>query len=177
MRERQAPRVSPAKLSTGIQIALLLLLVNPITFAELKPGSRAPAFKERSVSGRQIDSRELSTGVVLLDFWSTWAKPCEKAMPQWESLHRKYRGKGLVVIGVAMDEDPKPVIPFLKSKGISYEVLLDTHGKVANAYNVREQPTTYLIDRQGIIRYVYTGYKPGLETVVEQNILLLLKAK
>jgi len=48
---------------------------------------------------------------------------------------------------------------------------------VSDSYSVREQPTTYLIDRQGIIRYVYPGYKPGLEKTVEQNVLLLLKRK
>jgi len=159
------------------QTMVLVLSLSAVVLAELKPGTRAPSFREKDVNGRVVDSKQLSADAMLLDFWSTWAKPCETAMPQWESLHRKYRGKGLVVIGVAMDEDPKLVAPYLKKRSISYEVLLDAHGKVSDSYSVREQPTTYLIDRQGIIRYVYPGYKPGLEKTVEQNVLLMLKRK
>lgn len=154
-----------------------LFLATAGGWAELQPGRQAPPIKEKNVEGQMISSSQFHGGAAMLDFWVTWAKPCAEAMPEWQKLNLKYGSKGLVVVGICMDEDPRPVRPYLKQKGITYENLLDAQGKIAEAYKVREQPTTYLIDRHGIIRYVYPGYKSGLEKIVEQNIQSLLREK
>lgn len=173
----EVPRRGPHCRGAAATVVSCLLAVGVTAQAELQRGSAAPPFRARNVEGLSVVSGQLKANVAILDFWTTWAKPCGDAMQQWEKLHQKYSGQGLLVIGIAMDEDPKPVKPFLKQKGITYQILLDADGRISERYKVKEQPTTYIIDRRGIIREVFPGYKTGLEKIVEQNLVNLLKEK
>ncbi len=95
--------------------------------------------------------------VVLVDFWATWCRPCQMSTPILVRIADRYRARGLVVMGVNVDEgSPEMVGPFMRHFGITYPVLYDD-GQAQSAYSIRALPTAVLIDRQGRIRRVHTG--------------------
>ncbi len=95
--------------------------------------------------------------VLLVDFWATWCRPCQASTPILVRLANRYRARGLVVMGVNVDEGaPDMVGPFMRHFGVTYPVLYDD-GQVQSAYAIRALPTAVLIDRQGRIRHVHTG--------------------
>ncbi|MBI3753715.1 MAG: TlpA family protein disulfide reductase [Deltaproteobacteria bacterium] len=115
-----------------------------------KPVS-APDFTLNTLDGKKVSLKDFRGKVVFLNFWATWCPPCTFEMPSIESLHRKFKDKGLVVVAVNSEEGAKKVNNFIKKKGYTFLVLLDTDGSVANdSYKAIGFPTTYLIDRRGL---------------------------
>ena len=93
----------------------------------------------------------------MLNFWATWCPPCKQEMPDIEKAYQKYRGEGLVVLGVDQMEDLDTVQKFVKQNGYSWTFLLDSDGEASKVYRASALPTTYFVDRQGIIRDVQVG--------------------
>jgi thiol-disulfide isomerase/thioredoxin len=89
--------------------------------------------------------------VVFLNFWATWCGPCRVEMPSMEALYNKYNDKGLEILAVNSGEDQATVSSFLKNEGFSFPVLLDLDGRVGLNYGLQAIPTTFLIDRDGMI--------------------------
>jgi peroxiredoxin/outer membrane lipoprotein-sorting protein len=113
-------------------------------------GKPAPDFALPDLDGRQIRLSALRGKPVLLEFWATWCKPCQNAMPVIEMIHRSLAGKGLVVLAVD-DEPPEVSGPFLKRFGYTLDTLVDSRKEAANAYHVYGIPTLVLIDQAGKI--------------------------
>jgi thiol-disulfide isomerase/thioredoxin len=136
-------------------------------------GKPAPGFQIPAVSRAVGDvSLEQYRGkVVLLDFWATWCGPCLAIMPHIDELQKKYRDKGLVVIGITT-EDPKVVDGWKESTGrtVSYELLADLSAQANRDYGVTNLPTTVLIGRDGKVRHVEVGADPegGVATLAAQ---------
>lgn len=97
--------------------------------------------------------------VVLLNFWATWCPPCVREMPSMEKLHQQVNAENFKVIAVNQMEDVDQVFAFTGQLDIypSFEILFDKTSKVSQDYAVRGLPTTYLIDKQGNIRYRAVG--------------------
>ena len=97
--------------------------------------------------------------VVLLDVWATWCEPCRDALPLYEQLAREYGSKGLKVYALNVDEDPRAIPAFLQETKLGLPILVDENAKVAErALKVRMMPTTFLVDRQGVVRFVHEGF-------------------
>jgi thiol-disulfide isomerase/thioredoxin len=115
----------------------------------------APSFNLKTPSGDFINLESLKGKVVLVDFWATWCKPCIASMPDVQKLHEKYQSKGLMVLGVSIDDDgPKKVVPFLaKSKTkFTYPILLDPTGAAWKAWGVKVIPFLALVKDGQIIQ-------------------------
>ncbi|QRN94985.1 TlpA family protein disulfide reductase [Archangium violaceum] len=97
--------------------------------------------------------------VVLLDVWATWCEPCRDALPMYEDLAKHYASRGLKVYALNVDEDARAIPTFLKETKVSLPVLLDANAEVSEkVLRVRLMPTTVLIDRKGMVRYVHEGF-------------------
>jgi thiol-disulfide isomerase/thioredoxin len=97
--------------------------------------------------------------VVLLDVWATWCEPCRDALPIYEDLAKHYASRGLKVYALNVDEDSRAIPPFLKETKVSLPILVDANAEVADkVLRVRSMPTTLLIDRKGVVRYVHEGF-------------------
>jgi peroxiredoxin len=91
-------------------------------------------------------------------------------------LHEKYNKKGLAVVGIAVDDNgAEAVKPFAKEHGLKYNLLLDPETTTAKKYGIRPIPTTFLIDRQGVIRYIHVGFALDTAKQIEIEINELLK--
>jgi peroxiredoxin/outer membrane lipoprotein-sorting protein len=119
-------------------------------------GKHAPDFALSDLQNKPLDLGELKGKVVLLDFWATWCVPCRAELPNLELLHRDFKDKGLLVLGVDAEE-PKDQMAFMEKFGYTFRSLVDPNDKVKNLYNVGGIPTTVLIDKEGNIQMFDTG--------------------
>ncbi len=148
-------------------VALLFLLgaswtwLNRVPESNAAPSASAPAphadftappFTLKSTTGDQFDLASLKGKVVLVNFWATWCPPCRAEMPAIDQIYRANRDSGLVVLGVNQAEDPVAVQSFASQFNLSFPILLDLDGAVNARYNIGALPTTFIIDRKGIIR-------------------------
>jgi peroxiredoxin len=122
-------------------------------------------------------TQHIGQGPVLINFWATWCIPCRAEMKQLKKLYKKYRGKGLQIVSISID-DPKTVSRVkgtVKSNRYPFTVLLDTNGEVFKLYQGLNPPLSVLIDRKGQVVSSFTGYRKGDEAKLEKEILSLLK--
>ena len=150
-------------LSTAL--ALSLLLTAPILRAvdDFKPAP-APAWQLKDVNGMVVRFDQFKGKVVVLDFWATWCAPCRSEIPGYIALQEKYAKAGLVMVGVSLDrEGPEVVKKFMTDQKINYQIVLGDE-KIAEAFGgVEAIPTTFIIDRQGTLRYRKVGAMPAGE--------------
>jgi len=109
--------------------------------------------------------------VVFLNFWATWCGPCRSEMPSMESVYKKFADKGLEILAVNCAEDRATVSSYMKNEGFTFPALLDLDGRVSSNYGVQSIPTTFLIDRDGMIVMRLVGSidwdSPKIHTALE----------
>lgn len=160
------------RIPAGIS-ALILIAVTTVT-AGIKQ-SAAPDFTLKSVEGENLKLSEYRGEVVLINFWASWCGPCRQEMPVLSELHNKYKALGFTVLGVNVEEDSSKARKLLRELPVSFPVLLDNESVVSKQYDVVAMPSTVLVDRDGNMRYLHKGYKPGLEDVYLQQVRDLLR--
>ncbi len=141
----------------------------------VEAGQAAPEFQLKDLRGQPVSLAGLKGKVVVIDFWASWCGPCRESMPFLEKLSKTYRDKGLVVLGVNIDNELKAAQKFLSEVPISFAVVNDAEKKVAKAYGPPTMPSSYLIDRQGRVRHVHAGFKTSDAKGIEGEILKLLQ--
>lgn len=95
--------------------------------------------------------------VVLVNFWATWCPPCREEMPSLQRLKEKMAGRPFVMLGVNSGEPPADLEEFLKLVRVDFDILLDSDSAVTRRWKVFGLPTSFLVDRQGQVRYSLTG--------------------
>ncbi len=174
-------RICSFTATTALLVALATATV-PTALAEelaakFKIGDRAPDFTLQEIGGRQVQFSSVNKGqVVLLAFWSLRCGACLQEIPFLEQLHKSYGGKGVTVISVVIDGvDAAGTRTIMQEVGASpsYPVLVDPDFTASDTYTTFIVPHTLVIDREGIIRYIHTGFEPGTE---EQYEAALVKA-
>ena len=108
-------------------------------------------FDLESLQGGRVRLSSLKGSVVFLNFWATWCPPCREEMPSMERLYSKFAGVGLRIVAVDLQESRRDVEAFVREFGLTFQVLLDPAGQVGSAYGVRGLPTTFLINRDGLL--------------------------
>lgn len=155
-----------------VTILALSVMIGPATAEE-----EAPDFNLRSPTGERIHLKTLlKEGPVLLDFWATWCKPCIKAMPKLQEIHKKYEDRGLTVVGVNEDgpRGQSKVKPFLRARKLTFPVALDLDGAVQKRMRVTAMPTTILIDSDGMVVFRQAGFAKGQEGALIEAIEAVL---
>lgn len=137
-------------------------------------GQPASDFALRSLGGENIRLSEQLGEVVIINFWATWCGPCRQEMPLLDEIYSKYRRAGLVLLSVNIGGDRARAAEMVRTLGVTYPVLLDDRNEVAKAYQIGTMPLTVLIDREGVVRYVSDGYKPGYEQRYTETLRELL---
>ena len=117
----------------------------------------APQFQFTNNSGQLISLSDLRGKPVLINFWATWCSPCRMEMPYIQQIYNEWQEKGLVLLAINIGESASRVAEFMRSQGFSFPVLLDPEGEIAGQYGVRAIPTSFFIDKDGIIQDMKVG--------------------
>jgi thiol-disulfide isomerase/thioredoxin len=137
----------------------------------------APTFTLEDMDEEPHSLKELRGKVVLLNFWATWCPPCRREMPSMERLYQKLKGDAFTVIAVNQMEDADHVFAYIGQLEVdpSFTILFDKDSKVSSSFRVNGLPTTYLIDKQGNIRYRAIGGREFDHPEVEKQIRQLMQ--
>jgi cytochrome c biogenesis protein CcmG/thiol:disulfide interchange protein DsbE len=137
----------------------------------------APDFRLEDISGKSLSLNDVKGKVVIVDFWATWCGPCLMSIPELVDLQEKYKAKGLVIVGISVDDDKVSkgeLVAFKEKMRINYPILR-ANNKVYEDYFGRTSgfsiPTLFVIDREGKVRDRFVGFRPGL---VEKSVQSLL---
>ena len=122
-----------------------------------REGALAPDFLLPTLDGKTVRLSDLRGKGVVINFWATWCPPCRKEMPQLVAAYQRYRNEGLEVVAVNVGEPEDRVRQFAEEFGMRFTVALDKIGAVARTYSLLGLPTTFFVDRQGVIRIVHAG--------------------
>lgn len=120
-------------------------------------GSPAPDFTLDALDGGRVSLSGLRGQPVLINFWFTTCGPCRIEMPAIQSRYERYRDQGLRVLAVNFDEPKSDVADFAEEFGLTFDVLLDPGAKVQDLYRVRGYPTSFFVDRDGVIQVLHIG--------------------
>lgn len=172
-RERQAERTDGATRPVrravryaewglwAVVLGLFIWRVSPQVQAAVGWGgtrSNAPGVSFELLDGRVVPLEDLRGQVVLVNFWATWCPPCRAEMPGFQKVYAAKRAQGFTVVGVSMDEGSvQQVSAWLRQRSIDYPVAFGTAAVVAGFGGVNSYPTSFLIDRQGRVRYTVQG--------------------
>lgn len=139
----------------------------------LKPGSEAPSFELLGLDGATHSLASYKGKPLVINFWGTFCPPCRNEMPAIQAQYDKWTDAGAQIIGINLSEDRVSVNSFLRSYGISFPVLLDKNKKTEKAYGLKEYPTTFFINADGVIEDIVIG-GPMSEETIESRIARLL---
>ena len=156
-----------------IQIALVLVLAN--SAQALEAGDKAPSFAMPSLTeGEKVELSQYRGKVVYLDFWASWCGPCLTAIPEIEEMRSEFPADEFQIIAINLDQKRKKALRFLAKNPIGYPSASDPKGRLPEQFGVDTMPTSYLIDRNGVIRYVHRGFSRGDGSKLRHEIRALL---
>lgn len=153
----------------------LALGLPALAWGSATPGSPAPDFTLAARDGGKVSLGDLKGQVVMINFWATWCGPCRQEMPLLAQLQAKYEPLGFTLIGVNVEPDSAAAVTWLKGVPVTFPILFDTDSAVAGRFGVEGMPSTVFVDRNGQVRYVHRGYKPGDEAKYADMIRSLVK--
>ncbi|PIP15397.1 MAG: hypothetical protein COX46_06010 [bacterium (Candidatus Ratteibacteria) CG23_combo_of_CG06-09_8_20_14_all_48_7] len=148
----------------------VLLLSGGLLFAQQSKGGSptikvgglldktAPGFTATLLDGKTISLNSLKGKVIILNFWATWCPPCRKEIPEFIKFYQRYTSQGIELLGISVDDDESSLRQFVQASKINYPVAWDRSGRVSSLYGgIRSIPTTFVIDRKGVIRKKFVG--------------------
>ena len=156
----------------------ILITVSCLSFSTtasaIKVKQTAPDFTLASNKGKNIRLNDLRGKVVMINFWATWCAPCRKELPLLNNLYNKYKNKGFVLLGVNIDEKSSLAKKMIKELKINFPVLFDKTQSTSESYDLQAMPSTFIIDKNGVVRFAHYGYKSGYEKKYEKDVKSLL---
>ncbi|MBK8816343.1 MAG: TlpA family protein disulfide reductase [Methylococcaceae bacterium] len=161
----------------AISSILLMTLCNSSAFA-VAVGGTMPGCALSSMSGSEnIDLSQYKGKIVYVDFWASWCGPCAKSFPFLNEMHAQHKEQGLQIVGVNLDENIDDAKAFLAKYPASFEVKTDVSKQCAKDFEVKAMPSSYIIDRKGIVHHIHLGFKPGEADEIKVIVEKLLNEK
>lgn len=155
-------------------LAALALVLVASSASALGVGDRATDINLQDTNGRPVRLASLRGNVVLVDFMASWCAPCAEELPVLERLYQAYRGQGLRIVAVSQDRRQDNLTTFIRQHPVSFPVVLDEGHRISGSYHPPTMPSSYLVDRNGIVRYVHQGFRAGDAARIEAQIRRLL---
>jgi cytochrome c biogenesis protein CcmG/thiol:disulfide interchange protein DsbE len=142
-------------------------------------GNPAPDFTVDAVPGSKgkLSLASFQGKVVIVDFWGTFCDPCKQSFPKLQELNTKYGAQGVEIMGVSVDGEEKKaeIPPFLTMTGAKFDIGQDPDGdKVASQYHPPTMPSSFVIDKKGVVRFVHSGWHDGEQDELDKEIKQLV---
>ena len=157
----------------GAAVAGLLVVAGTAFAATELTGQEAPDFVLKSVTGKNLRLSEYRGDVVMLSFWATWCGDCRAQLEHLGAMRERYRDAGVELLAVSLDQNARQASE--GSAGASYPVLHDAGGEVGRLYDVARMPVMVLIDRGGVVREVFEGFRRGNDEQYLTEVQALLR--
>ncbi len=145
------------RLYTLALASFILFSVSPLFAADSKNSPPAPDFSANKLGGGKVTLEALRGKGVIINFWATWCPPCKAEMPAFDKIYKKYKKDGIVIYGINYKEDVEIINEYLAGAPVSFPILFDENGDLANMFNVFGLPATYFIDENGNLLGSVTG--------------------
>jgi thiol-disulfide isomerase/thioredoxin len=134
-------------------------------------GAPVPEIHVESLGGKDLGIGDYRGKVVLLDVWASWCGPCKQELPMLDDMAKRLRADGVEVLAVSIDQERANLVKFLKVRPRwSLTIAHDPQGAIADRLAPEKMPTSYIIDREGIIRYINSGFEPSDAAVIERRL-------
>lgn len=162
------------RIARTLSFACALVLAGPAL--AVTAGQPAPSCPLPTLDGaRTLDPAQLKGKVAYVDFWASWCGPCAASFPFMNQLHKELKAQGLEILTVNLDEELDDAKDFLKRFPAEFAVVSDTAGKCPTLYGVQAMPTSFIIDKQGVVRHVHMGFREGDKPDIRKQVETLLK--
>ena len=134
-------------------------------------GFLAPDFTLETLDGESVTLSDLRGKAVLLNFWATWCPPCRAEMPAFQEAYNDYEDKDFVILAVnaTLQDNPDDIAAFIAEYGLSFPIVLDVEGEANRLYQIQSLPTSFFIDKEGVISEVVIG-GPIAEALIRARI-------
>ena len=142
--------------------------------AALGAGETAPAFALPTAGGETVALAALRGRVVYVDFWASWCGPCRRSFPWMSEMQEKYGARGFSVVGINVDKRRPDAERFLQQTPAGFTIVFDEAGRTPAAYAVKGMPSSYLIDAEGRVTAVESGFRDEQKAPLEERIRALL---
>jgi thiol-disulfide isomerase/thioredoxin len=148
--------VTKTKRSCRLLAAASLALLAGASPAQVAPGGIFPSLSLAGPGGAGLPAA--SGKVMIVDFWASWCAPCNASFPAFARLHEKFADRGLVIIGVGVDDSPSAYSAFVARLKPPFATVHDSRHVLVSAVQVPTMPTSYVVDRAGRVRFIHEGY-------------------
>jgi len=157
----------------GVALVALLAVASTVSAATQLRGSEAPDFVLKSLSGKNLRLSEYRGEVVMLTFWAAWCGDCRAQLEELGAMRDRYQDAGVELLAVSLDQNAKQAGE--ASVDVTFPVLHDAGGEVGRLYDVTKMPLMVLIDRGGVVREVFEGFRRGNEEQYLEHVQALLR--
>jgi len=156
----------------------LVTIASCLTANATNVGQAAPQFILPTLKQDQPTAFNQYAGkVIYIDFWASWCSPCRTSFPLLNKLHEKLKTQGFEVVAINLDEDKASAEKFLQKVPVDFTVLRDANGEWADQFVVESMPTSFIIDKQGVVQKIHHGFASGDINELEEKITQLLAQK
>lgn len=159
-------------------LVALVLLVQAGPAGALDVGDAAPSFTAPALIGDgRVDLAKHRGKVVYLDFWASWCPPCRVSMPLIDGLRKEFSSEDFQVVAINVDRESEKARDLLRREPVGYPSATDPDGLLPKRFEIETMPTSFVIDRQGVVRYVHEGFRRGDMKRLRSEIQAIVAAK
>lgn len=156
-------------------LALAMLATTTFAADATEVGQPAPQFTLPTLQqGQPTALKEKLGKVIYLDFWASWCAPCRTSFPLLNKLHEKLKAQGFEVVAVNLDDDKAKAEKFIQEIPVGFTVLHDSKGEWADKYVVESMPTSFIIDKKGVVQHIHHGFTAADIGELEKKVSELL---